>query len=110
MTGVPTHSDCAIRIRRAVGINSIRAIVFLVGFAVLAGQVGTDLSTNAYTISDFDSLDVLAYFDGLANDFVSDAYGHGTITPSASDRVDVGTAAVGGKISNAIHMIGCICW
>ena len=65
---------CAIVVLCAVGVDHIRAVVLLVGFTIDAVEVGADLSTSSYTISDFDaSLDTIANFDGAANDLVSNA-------------------------------------
>lgn len=65
-------------------------------FAIVAGHVGGNLSTNANAVADFHSLDIFADLDGLADDFMANAERKGGLTPAASDRMDVGTADTAG--------------
>ena len=55
----------------------------MVCLAVVASQVGLDLSTNTNAVSNLDCLDILSYFDGLANDFVADADWERALAPAA---------------------------
>ena len=95
MARVSPLRESSIGIGCAVGINSIRAVVFLIGFAVFASQIGADLSTNTYAIPDLDGLDVLANLNRFADDFVSDADRHDSVAPAAIDCVNVRTAPIG---------------
>ena len=60
----------------------VGAVVLIVGLAVSASQVGANLGTYANSVTDLDALDALADFDGLADDFVTDAYGQRAFAPS----------------------------
>ena len=84
-------SDGAIRVWSTVGVcgtnkhlfgyfgnrrrhtDFMRAVVLIVGFAALALQAGSDLSTNTNAVSNLDSRHLVTNFDSFANDFVSDA-------------------------------------
>ena len=104
VAGVASLCERAIWIRCAVGINGVRAVVLLVGFAVFAGQIGADLSTNAYAVPDFNRLDVLANFYGFANDFVADTDWKGSFAPATVDGVDIRAATVEvSELSKAIN-------
>ena len=123
MAGVTTLGDGSIWVWSAIGVDSLGAVVLLVGLAVVAGQVCTDLGTDTDTISDpcnvisildsvntsfvgsLDGLDVLADLDGAANDFVTNAERKGDLAPAASDGVDIGSAdttGVNGNVNVAV--------
>ena len=70
----------------------MRTVVFLVCFAKFALQTRTDLSANANSISNLDSGHLVADFDSLADDFVTDANGEGAIAPAASDGMNIRAA------------------
>ena len=70
----------------------MRAVVLVIRFAKLALETGTDLSANANTVSDLDSCHLVADFDRLANNFMTDADRERTIAPTASDGMDIRAA------------------
>lgn len=73
VAGIATHGNGAVRVGSAIGVNGVGAVVFLVGLAVAAGQIGTDLSTDTDTVALFDGGDILANLHDLANDLVANA-------------------------------------
>ncbi|KAI7197850.1 alcohol dehydrogenase [Hortaea werneckii] len=102
--GVATLREGAITVLCAESVDGIRAVVFLVGLAVGAGQVSLNLRTDTDTVTFLDGLHVLADPDSLANDLVADAERHRGVTPAAIDGVQVGsadTAALNGDIDIA---------
>lgn len=82
----------------------MRAIVLIVALALRALQAGPDLSANANAISLFDSLDLRANLDGLADDLVTDADWQRTSAPTTVDGVDV-TAAHAAAFDLDIYII-----
>ena len=70
----------------------MRTVVLIIRLAKLALQAGADLSTNSNAVSDLDSGHLVANFDGLANDFMTNADWERAITPTAIDCVDIGAA------------------
>lgn len=92
MARISTLADRAIRPLGAKSINGVRAVVLLIRLAVVAGQIRSDLSTNAHAVADLHGFDFGADFDGLANDLVTDADGEWAVTPSAIDCVHVAAA------------------
>lgn len=53
--------------------NHVRAVVFVVRFTHFALQTRFDLSANTDAISDLHSRDLVADFDGFANDLMTNA-------------------------------------
>ena len=111
VAGVTALCDGSILVRCTVGIwlristpawglqtpawmltNHVRAIILIVRFAELALQTGTDLSANTNTVSNLDSRHLVADFNGLANNFMTDADWKWAITPASSDGMDIGAA------------------
>ena len=70
----------------------MRTIVFIIRLAKLALQAGADLGTNSNTVSDLDRGHLIANFDGLANNFMTNADWERAITPTTIDCVDIGAA------------------
>ena len=70
----------------------MRAVVLIVGLAELALQTGTDLGANTNTVSNFDRCHLIADFDRLANDFMTNADRERAVAPSASDGVHIRAA------------------
>lgn len=103
MAGVATLGDSSIGVLCAVGVELVGAVVLLVGLAVVAREVGTDLSTNTNAVSDLDVFNLGANLDGLANDLVSYAKRERDVpAPAAIDLVDIGradTASVDGNVN-----------
>jgi hypothetical protein len=62
---------------------TVRAVVLLVGLAVVAVQACPDLGTNTDSVANLDSLDFAANLDSSANDFVANTERHGSIAPAA---------------------------
>ena len=72
--------------------NHIRAVVLVVRLAILALKAGSDLGAHANTITDFAGGDFVTHANCLANDFMSHTDWHRRLSPTAVDRVHVGTA------------------
>lgn len=72
--------------------NHVGAIILLICFAELALQTRLDLSTDANTVSNFHSRDLITDFNSLANDLVTDADWEWAVSPTASNGVDIGSA------------------
>ena len=70
----------------------MRTVVLVIRLAKLALQAGADLGTNSNAVSDLDGGHLVADFDGLANDFMTNADWERAITPTACDCVDIGAA------------------
>ena len=70
----------------------MRTIILIVRFAKLALQTGTDLSANTHPVSNLDSRHLVANFDSLADNFVTDADWKRAVTPTASDSMDIRAA------------------
>ena len=105
MTTIPALRDSPILVRRSKRINSIGAVVLLVRLAVIARQICLDLRSYAHTIADFDSLDIFADLDGLADNLMTNTDGQWTFAPAAVDGVNIGsadTAAVDGNVDVAV--------
>jgi hypothetical protein len=84
-----------------VCVDLVGAVVLLVGLAVVASQVGTDLSTNTSAVSDLDLGDLGADLDDLSDDLVSYAERkRDVLSPSASNGVDVRSANTAGIDGN----------
>jgi len=60
---VTTLGDGSIRVRGTVSVDLIGAVVLLVGLAVAAGKIGTDLCTDTNTVADLDVLDLASDLD-----------------------------------------------
>jgi len=92
----------AVVVLRSVGVDRVGAVVLLIRLAVVAGQIGTNLRTNAGAVSNLELGDLGANFDDLANDLVSYAKRQrNVLSPSTGDGVDVGganTASVNGNV------------
>jgi hypothetical protein len=96
MRSETTVSDTAIRVFAVVGVDHIRAVVFVLVFAELALEARRDLSTNTNTVADLDLADLVANSDSLANDFVTNAERTFKVSPSASNGVNIRTADTAG--------------
>lgn len=70
----------------------MRTVILVVRFAELAFETGPDLSANTNTVSNLNGGDLVADFDGLANDFVADADGERAVAPATSDCMDIRAA------------------
>ena len=55
--------------------NFVRAVILVVGFAALALQAGSDLSTNTNAVADLNGRYLVTDFDSFANDLMADAEG-----------------------------------
>ena len=87
---VTSLGDSAVRVLSAVGIDLVRAVVLLVGLALVAGKIGADLGTRSNTVANFVLGDLGSDLDDTANDLVSYAQGKGNVvSPSTGDGVDV---------------------
>jgi hypothetical protein len=87
---VASLGNSAVRVLSTVGVNLVGAVVLLVGLALIAGEIGTDLGTRTDTVSDLVLGDLRADLDNAANDLVSDAQGkRDLLAPTTSDGVDV---------------------
>lgn len=101
MRGVASLRDRAILVWSAERIHGIWAVIFLVGLAVVAGQVCLNLRTDTGTVTDFDGLHILSDLDDLSHDLMADADWKRAFTPASVDGVNVGTAdaaAVNGDV------------
>ena len=87
---VTSLGDSAVRVLSAVGIDLVRAVVLLVGLALVAGKIGADLGTRSNTVANLVLGDLGSDLDDAANDLVSYAQGKGNVvSPSTGDGVDV---------------------
>ena len=69
----------------------MRAIVLVICFAKFTLQTSPDLSADTNTVSNLDGGDLVANFDGLANNLMTNTDWKWTIAPTASDGMDIGT-------------------
>ena len=65
------------------------AVVLVARLADFTFHTGPYLSANTDTVSFFDLRDLVANFDGLSYDFVAHTDWQRTVTPPASDCVDI---------------------
>ena len=72
--------------------NLVRTVILVVGFAKLALEAGADLRANTNTVSNLDRRHLVTNFNGLANDFMTDADWERTVAPTAIDGMDIRTA------------------
>ena len=87
---VTSLGDSAVRVLSAVSIDLVRAVVLLVGLALVAGKIGADLGTRSNTVANLVLGDLGSDLDDAANDLVSYAQGKGNVvSPSTGDGVDV---------------------
>lgn len=70
----------------------MRTVILIIRLAKLALQTGTDLSANTNAISNLDGCHLVADFDSLANDFMTDTDGERAVAPTASDGMDIRAA------------------
>lgn len=95
--GVTSLSDSAVRVLSTVRIDLVGAVVLLVGLALGAGKIGTDLGTRTDAVSDLVLGDLGSDLDDAANNLVSYTERKGDIiAPSTSDGVDVRSADTAG--------------
>lgn len=84
-----------------VCVDLVGAVVLLVRLAVVASQVGANLSTNTSAVANLNLGDLGADLDDLADNLVSYAERkRNVLSPSASDGVDVGCADTAGIDGN----------
>ena len=70
----------------------MRTVILVIRFAKLALEAGADLSANTNTVSNLNGCYLVANFDSLANDFVTDADWERAVTPAAIDGMDIRAA------------------
>lgn len=113
MTRVATLRDCSVGVWCAICINGIGAVarnsmlnralvqflntkvmhlLLLVRLAILTSQIGSDLSTNSYAVTNFDVLYCFADSDGSADNFVANTDWKRGFTPPTGDGVDIAAA------------------
>lgn len=83
----------------------MRTVVLVIRLAKLAVQAGTDLSANTDTVSNFHGCDLVANFDSLADNFMTDADWEWAVAPTTIDSMNIGaadTAALNFDINIAI--------
>lgn len=102
VAGVSTLRDSAVSVLSTVCVDLVWAVVLLVRLAVVAGKIGTNLSTNTSAVTNLNLGDLGADLDNLADDLVSYAERQRNVfSPSTSDGVDVGsadTASINGNV------------
>jgi hypothetical protein len=64
-------------------IHTLRAVVLLIRFAVVTLQARPDLCTDTNSVTDLDSLDIVADLDSPADDLVANAQRHRSVSPAA---------------------------
>lgn len=77
--------------RSTICVNHLRAVVLVLVLAVLALHARPDLSTNTDSVALLELGDLVANSQDLADDLVTDTEREGSVTPSTSDGVDIGT-------------------
>jgi hypothetical protein len=87
-----TMSDAAIRVFAVVSVDHIRAVVLVLVLAKLALKTRRNLGSNTHTVSNLDILDLIAYSDSLADNFVTDAERTFKVSPAAGNGVDIRAA------------------
>ena len=70
----------------------MRAVILVIGFAKLALEAGADLSANTNAVSNFNGRHLVANFNSLANNLMTDADWKRAVAPAAIDSMDVRTA------------------
>lgn len=70
----------------------MRTVILVIRLAKLALQTGADLRANTNTVANLDGCHLVADFDRLADDFMTDANWERAITPTACDGMDIGAA------------------
>ena len=70
----------------------MRTVILVIGFAKLALEAGADLRANTNTVSNLDGCDLVANFNSLANNFMTDADWERAVAPTASDGMDIRAA------------------
>ena len=70
----------------------MRTVILVIGFTKLALEAGADLSANTNTVTNLNGCHLVANFDSLANDFMTDADWEWAVAPTASDGMDVRAA------------------
>lgn len=73
--GIATLGDGAIFVRGAVCVDRVGAVVFLVGLAVVASQVGLNLGSHTDAVANLNRLDSRTNLDGATDDFVANTAG-----------------------------------
>ena len=86
---ITTLCNCSIGVRCAIGIDCLGAVVFLVGLAVVASQIGANLGTDTDSVADLDGSHVLADLDGAANNLVTDTKGKRNLSPTSRNAVEI---------------------
>lgn len=90
MARVTSLRNRAIGVLGAIGIDRVGAVVFLVGLAVVAGEVSADLGADADAVADLQVLDLGAGLYDFTDDLVTHAEGErDVLAPAAGDGVDV---------------------
>jgi len=70
-----------------VGVGAVRAVVLAASLAVVTLEASTRLSTDTYTVTLLDVLDILAHTNSLADDFVANTAWVGRREPSGAESV-----------------------
>ena len=70
----------------------MRTVIFVIGFAKLALEAGADLRANTNTVPNLNGRDLVANFDSLANNFMTDADWERAVAPTAIDGMDIRAA------------------
>lgn len=95
--------DGAILVLCAISFKLVGAVILLVGLAIVAREVGTNLSSNTNSVSNLDVLDLKADLDSFANDLVAYAKRKRNILiPPASNGVNIrcaDTTSVDGDVN-----------
>lgn len=87
---VSSLRDGAVRVRGAVSVYHLGAVVLVIAPALFAFEARLDLGTNADAVANFDGADFGPDLDSLANDFVANADRQRDFAPAAVDAVHVG--------------------
>ena len=70
----------------------MRTVIFIIRFAKLALEAGADLSANTNTVPNLNGCHLVANFNSLANNFMTDADWERAVAPAAVDGMDIRTA------------------
>jgi hypothetical protein len=103
VAGVSSLRNGTVGMLSTVCVDLVGAVVLHVVLAVVACEIGTDLSSNTNAVSNLDLGDLAANLDGLADDLVSNAERKGNIfSPSSGYGVDIrgaDTASINGDVN-----------
>ena len=103
---VASLCDSTVRVFSTVGVDLVRAVVFLVVLALVASKICANLGTRTSTVTDLDLGDLGPDLDNTTNNLVPYAERkRDVLSPSTGDSMDIrsaDTASINGNIDIVI--------